>query len=266
MQRASSFGAALALGAILLATSPSRADERVPDERAAHLFDEADTAFRDGQYRRAATLFEEAYALAPHPATLINAAQARARAGDLAAAANHYAHVIAEAPSAADRDEANTALTALAPDLGRVVVSGDDAVVDRARVVIERPLWVMPGKHVVEGHVAGHAANATVEVERGRVVHVRLSAEPEATASRLPRYAAYGLGAATALAGGFALASGLEVLDQKRTFDRTFADADLDSGLAEQRRTNVLLGVTIGLAVLTGAATVWALTAGPSHR
>src|SRR5262249_49859911 len=56
----------------------------------------------------------------------------------------------------------------------------------------------------------------------------------------------------TAVAGAFLIGSGVDTLAQRSTFDANPTQANLDAGKSDQARTNVLVGVTLGLAVLTG--------------
>jgi hypothetical protein len=76
-------------------------------------------------------------------------------------------------------------------------------------------------------------------------------------------------GALTAISGGVLLWSGIDTLNAKSAFDRlpagTHTQGVIDDGRAKQDRTNVLVGVTAGLSVLTAAGAIWLLEWGP-HR
>src|SRR5258708_39824655 len=71
--------------------STASADDR---RQAAKDFADGDRAFKEGDYRGAAVAYERAYARVPHHSALWNAARAWQRAGELARAANHYAHYL----------------------------------------------------------------------------------------------------------------------------------------------------------------------------
>lgn len=258
--------------AITLLSRLAAADDA--HDRAARAFDEGERAFAAGAYSRAAALFEEAYAVAPHPSALINAAKARVRAGDKAKAANHFARVLATGSAAKDREEARTALDELQPALGRIAVRAEEPAVDGVSVERGAVLYVDPGEHTVTGHVRGQPAERAVRVARGQLVDVTLVSVPVPSRPELARGGAgdgglppvvtYVLAGATIVAAGGTTWSGIDVLSQKDRFDRTGADEDLDEGLSRQRRTNILLGVTVGLGVITGVAALFTHWRSPS--
>jgi hypothetical protein len=244
-------------------------------DRAARTFDEAERAFSAGAYARAGALFEEAYAIAPHPSALINAAKARVRASEPARAANLFARVLATRAAAKDREEARAALDELQPVLGRISVRADGPAVDGVSVERGAVYYVDPGEHEVTGRVRGELASRTVFVPRGQLVDVTLVAvavplrpdadrRPSHEGGGLPPVVTYVLGGATIVAAAITTWSGVEVLTQKDRFDRTGADEDLDEGFARQKRTNVLLGVTVGLGVITGVVALFTQWRAPS--
>ena len=64
-------------------------------------------------------------------------------------------------------------------------------------------------------------------------------------------------GGITAVTAGFLVWSGVDTLNQRSTFDAAPTQANLDTGKSDQLRTNVLLGVTLGLAVVTGVVAIF---------
>jgi hypothetical protein len=56
---------------------------------------------------------------------------------------------------------------------------------------------------------------------------------------------------------GLTIWSGTDTLSARDTFDAAMTEENLQSGRAKQTRTNVLLGVTLGVAALTGAAAIF---------
>ncbi|WP_437957515.1 hypothetical protein WME76_40380 [Sorangium sp. So ce119] len=63
--------------------------------------------------------------------------------------------------------------------------------------------------------------------------------------------------AVTALGAGLTVASGLDTIAARDAFDAAPTEENLAAGRGKQRRTNVLLGASIGLGALTGAAAIW---------
>jgi hypothetical protein len=73
----------------------------------------------------------------------------------------------------------------------------------------------------------------------------------------LPPAAVIGGGAATTLLLGFTIWSGVDTLNARDDFDALPTQTNLDIGRSKQTRTNVLLGFTLGVAAVTGAAAVF---------
>jgi hypothetical protein len=59
-------------------------------------------------------------------------------------------------------------------------------------------------------------------------------------------------GVLTAAAGGLTIVSGLDTKKKRDAFPDDRTQENLDQAFASQTRTNVLLGTTIGLGVITG--------------
>ncbi|WP_437634097.1 hypothetical protein [Sorangium sp. So ce854] len=270
--------------------APAEAPPRPEDARAAaRAFEEGERAFRAGDFACAAAAFEAAYRAAPHASPLWNAARSWHRAGEAVRAANLYARYLREAPpDAPDRDAAGAALGQLAPRLGRIDVyapGARDVRVDDVRVE-GASVYVNPGSHVVAGEIDAQALRRTEVVGAGEVRSVALVAAaprelPPAPAAPPPPPPAAGAPAArtspapsparrplppagvivgaavTAIGAGLTVASGLDTLAARDTFDAAPTEENLAVGLGKQRRTNVLLGATIGLGALTGAAAIW---------
>src|SRR5580658_7461743 len=123
---------ALALAGALLAMphGPARADDPSKSTQeefraaAKKEFSEGDAAYARGDFTGAAGHFEAAYRYAPHPAALLNAAQAWEGAKSYARAATLYAQYLREAPpDAAPRSTASQALKQLAPKIAELDVA-----------------------------------------------------------------------------------------------------------------------------------------------
>ncbi|MDC3955995.1 tetratricopeptide repeat protein [Polyangium jinanense] len=272
----------------------AQAEERAvtTEDRAAatRAFEEGERAYRAGDFSRAAERFEEAYQKAPHPAPLWNAARSWDKAGEVARAANAYARYLREAPERApDRDAAGKALAELATKLGRIEVFAPEAEEVR---VDDQPLegtsvYVHPGTHVIKGRVRGVSVQRTEALEAGGVRSVALVAEnigsapkespkepprpiakaprPPATITTAPREgkpwlvpALVASGAATLVSTGLMVWSGVDTLSARSDFDAAPSWDKLDEGRDKQFRTNVLIGVSLGLGAITGVlGSIW---------
>ncbi|HEY1956484.1 MAG TPA: hypothetical protein VGH28_12755 [Polyangiaceae bacterium] len=260
----------------------ARADTHESDEdrkAAAKLFGEGQRAYHAGDYRHAAESFEGAYARAPRLPPLWNAARAWQKGGELVRAANLYASYLRKAPpSAPDRNSATTALRDLSTRVAELEVhaaSMSDLKLDGTAIELDDQnpssvaIYVTPGEHVVEGTQNGKVVRQTTTAAIGTSVSVVLiapvetvSAPPSLVVQEKPSrgwspiVVAIG-GGVTAVAAGLLIASSVDTLSQRSTFDASPTQANLDTGLADQTRTNVLLGVTLGLAVLTGIVAIF---------
>jgi hypothetical protein len=73
-------------------------------------------------------------------------------------------------------------------------------------------------------------------------------------------------GAVTAAAGGFAIVSGLDTISKRQAFPDDRTQDRLDAAFASQTRTNVLIGTTIGLGVVTGVLALFFTDWGNGRR
>src|SRR4051812_44389729 len=122
------------------------------DKKAAKAFADGQAAFEAGDFRRAAGLFETAYAAKPHHSALWNAAKSWQRAGEDLTAVNLLERYLKEAPAdAVNRAEANQALAAIEKRVGRIqlqIVTVSNAALDGAPAK-EGLSYVAPGEHVL---------------------------------------------------------------------------------------------------------------------
>jgi hypothetical protein len=256
---------ALARGAAAAPTEAAR--------RAAREFVEGQKAFQSGDYVRAAESFEAAYRDKPHHSPLWNAARSWQRAGEDIRAANLYARYLREAPAdAPDRDQATVSLKELTAKVGRVEIHTAPGI-DKPRLDgkdADQPVvYVAPGEHVAEGMNGARPVRKVVRVSAGQTVSVTIAEEappppkvvivqapPPAEEPRgvrvLPPVVAIVGGALAVVGGGLTVASGLDTVSKKRAFLDDPTQPKLDDAFSSQTRTNVLLGTTIGVAVVSG--------------
>jgi hypothetical protein len=292
--------AALATGLVALVACPAEAQEPAegtPDvQAAARAFEQGQAAQLGEQYARAAELFELADRFAPSAAALRSAirnhlaAENHVRAASLALSAlDRYAS------DASTRQVADEALR-YAPRLTRlevhcaepcaITIDGGAAVTS---AVSSLEMFVEPGPHTVRAAWPG-AEPVTEEVrgDEGAVVRLDIERpmtepEPEPTvatpepapvepepavvtpvaepeASGLPTWVFFGAAGLTAAVAGVTVWSGLDTLSARDDYVADPTEAGYEDGISRQRRTNVLIGVSIGLAV--GTAVVGAFLTG----
>ncbi len=264
---------------IVLSSALVHADGESPDDLkvAAKLFAEGQKSYREGDYRHAAEAFESAYKRAPRLPPLYNAARAWQKGGEMVRAANLYAVYLRKAPpSAPDRNNATSALRDLEGRVAKLEVHASDLTdlkVDGAAFDVGDQsnasfvVYVTPGTHVIEGKHGDKTAEERPVATAGSSMSVVLvppkdAPPPVAVVVEKPRsgwspvVVAVG-GGLTAVAAGFLVWSAVDTLNQRSTFDASPTQANLDSGKSDQLRTNVLLGVTLGLAVLTGVVAIF---------
>ncbi len=277
------------LGAILLSlvvvAAPRLASAQPSDPAvAAERFTTGEEAFKAGDFLRAAEAFEAAYTADPQPAALWNAARSFDRAGEHARAATLYQLYVREAPSdAPDRDEATRALVELGRRLGKIEIvapSSPRLAVD-GRPVRGSTVFVNAGTHLVEAEFGAVRARREVSVEEGGTKTVlleepkaappptrpappiaRAAPEPERRSGVTPWLMAPFLGT-TVLAGALTVASGVDTLVARGQYldipedERT--QRQYDDGKLKQDRTNVMIGVTAGLALVTTSVALFAI-------
>lgn len=280
-----------------LADAPAKTVSDADRKAAELAFAEGQKAFQKGDFRHAAEVFEQAYKLAPHPSPLWNAARAWHRADESARAANLYAKYLEEAPTdARDRDGASRSLKELKAQLVRLEIHAPDFEEVRVdgQKIESAVLYVAPGAHLIEGHHESRAVKQTQTAAAGSVVSVVLTLPAEApvptaevvappqtasvtasaastavpapsvTASAPPEKraplppAAVIIGSAICVLGaGLTIGAGLDTLGQKDKFLSEPTQENLDVGRDKQLRTNVALGVTLGLSAVTVAMAVF---------
>ncbi len=249
--------------------APTKAEQAVAGKK----FKEGLRAFAKHDYANAAKLFEEAYAIAPHPDAMMNAADARERAGDLLLAARNCQRILADFPEDKAAEDARAKLGVLTPKLGRLDVQvkglATELTVDGTA---SKPgeVFVDPGDHVVEAKIWGELVSRRVNVVAGVRENVLLepapkqqpppTAPPTPAPEEKPLHPAVffvGLGL-TSTAGALMIWSGVDTNQARDEYDQSPTQAGLDDGRSKQLRTNVLIGVTAGLGVATAAIGIFA--------
>ena len=250
---------------------------------AGRKFKEGELYFTKHDYPRAAKLFEEAYAIAPHPDALLNAIDAREKAGDLLLAARLCERLRKDYPNdKSANEEVAERIARLTPKLGRlelvvhagvrdVKVDGEPVAAPPAAGSLPTVIWwVDPGDHAVVATTTKGPLQRSVNVVAGAKQNVVLQEQqqtrpepvkppPPAEEGKPLHPAAFfvGLGL-TAAAGGVLTWSGIDTLGAYDDYEAAPTQSGLDDGRDRQLRTNVLIGVTAGLGAATAALGIFA--------
>ena len=281
------------------ATAPTPAQVRV----AAEAFDLGRQSSKDGRYTEAAEQFERADSNAPSSTALELAIRARDKAGDLDRAGTLAAlalllypddeNIAKIAPDVVSRAGATTfELTVTCAEPCEIA---DGQQIVHGNAARQRTLFLAPGTHQLRaGFGAGKTESKSIDAVAGGSGTLDFSgpkaepetpevapppepkedqpppAEEEPKRSGLPPTVVWiGVGA-TAVSGGVAIWSGIDTVNNpgadKVKAECAKGDTNCElykQGRSKQTRTNVLIGVTGGLAVATGLIAALAVDWGP---
>ncbi|MBX7190819.1 MAG: PEGA domain-containing protein [Sandaracinaceae bacterium] len=212
-----------------------------PADDARGLFLRGQTAYSQGDYEDAASLWERAYALEARIGLQYNLSQAYERLGRLTDAANALeAYVNGTSTDDERLPDARARLAAIRERIGRTGVlldGGPEGAVllvdgeDRGRLPRRDPLMVSPGSHEIRVRAGGyHDFAASVAVPAGQTVNVGIEMLPVSSGPSLGPIL-------TMAGGGVVLITGLVLggvaLDQAgHAMSRTGSDADSARTLA----------------------------------
>jgi hypothetical protein len=269
--------------AVLLMSAWSFAQTSTP-VTAQQVFDRANKAYGQKDFRVAASGFEDAYRLAPNYKVLLAAGMAWHYANQPVRAANLLEKFLNDAPAGADnRKQAVNTLGELDATLGRIEVHGVDLAtvgVDDEPKLSLNVVRVTPGEHLVHGACGTRSVSRSVRVVAGASESVLfdcgtaptpsgtvprvLSAPADTTASDKtklsPVFFFAAAGGSLAL-GGLTVWSGVDTLALEDRFHQDRSNTALyDDGVSAQLRTNLLLGSAIvlaGVALYLGFRTDW---------
>jgi hypothetical protein len=259
--RAAGFFAPLVVA--LAISSVAEAAPTADSKRAAQSFAVGKSAFARGDYAGAAAAFEQAASYAPHPAALLNAAEAWELAGNHVHAAQVCDRVLAMPDLEPKyRQAATQQLTRLGPHVGTLEIKAPDGThlsVDGERATASgRVLRVAPGAHALSATFAdGDSRNENVTVAAGVTKEVDLTPAPAAApapstpkqpdkkvsgGSGPPAGVWIALGVA-AVSGGVATVYGLRTVDARDRFNASPTVQTRDDFNSSRLMTNVFIGV-----------------------
>jgi len=265
--------------AVFALSAPAEAAPTDAHARAAESFNQARDAFRRGEYAAAAAAFEQAAHFEPHPAPLLNAAEAWERAGELVRSLTDCDQVLAMTDLAAEhRVVAEQCRDRLDPKVSTIDVSGPPTFTMRldggnAQMLPAR-VRVLAGHHTV---TLQHVTTRTTRIENLDLAagehRAVVAEEPPPAPARPPSDTAparralpvtfWVASGGAVVAGAVAATFGVLTVQSKSAFEDSPSAHAADVFDRNKLTTNVALGVT---AVAVVAAVVLFLTAPEGSR
>ena len=251
------------------------AEPSVADRQAAgQAYDRATAAYLGRDYARAAPLFETAYRLAPAPAALVQAVRAYERAGNPLRAASLALLLQAQHPSdeAAQRQATTTLATASASYARINVTCSSTCTLELDGAIQGHPSFFIEAgtTHTLRATFETGNIEESVSGAAGSTTPVSLTAPPPSAETTLRHDddapvtaptsvdqgglspALFTVGLLLTIGSGAALAwSGVDTLDGVPAYRDNPTPEGLADGQSRELRTNVLIGVTAGLALTT---------------
>jgi hypothetical protein len=289
---------ALAVTVCLLFSVAAAAEEPNPagqsvsvDDRAeaAEAYDRGTTAYLSERYELAAHWFERAYRLVPTSTALVQAVRAHHMAGNSIRAANLALQLQDEYPGDARSEQVTAAVVgAVTPENVRVEAQCEKKCtleIDGA-LVQHSAFFVTPGvEHSLKAAFDNGETSAFVQGAAGTTRKVTLAAPAPPPPPPLPRWAFFSSLGATVALGAVTAWSGIDAnkgVDAYESAARAAsspginngssptpeeqAQALLEEGQQKERRTNILIGVTAGMAVTTAVLGVFTNWKGESRE
>lgn len=274
------------------AQEAAAAEPSVADRQAAgQAYDRATAAYLGRDYARAAPLFETAYRLAPAPAALVQAVRAHERAGNALRAASLALQLQANhASDEAAQRQATTTLATAGASYARIDVTCSSPCTLELDGALQghRSFFIEPGSaHTLRATFETGSVDQQVTGTAGQTQAVTLNAPPpvagaeqaaEESETAPPPVvdqggvtpALFAVGLVLTVASGAVLTwSGVDALDGVPAYRDNPTPEGLADGQYRELRTNVLIGVTAGLALTTAIlalVTDWDGTPSPSEE
>jgi hypothetical protein len=250
---------------------------------AAEAYDQGTSAYLSEQYELAAHWFERAYRVAPTSAALLQAVRAHAKAGNSIRAANLALELRAKYPNDARATKAASAVVArVAPQGVHVTATCEtECTLELDGALIRHPsFFVTPNvEHSLKAAYEHGETSTSVQGEAGSTKTVTLAAPAAPPPPPVPRWAFFSALGATVALGAVTAWSGVDANRGVSDYEAAARTANspginnggsptpaeqaqslLEEGQKKERRTNILIGVTAGMAVSTavlGVFTNW---------
>lgn len=256
---------------------------------AAEAYDRGTSAYLSGRYELAAHWFERAYRLVPTSTALRQAVRAHRKAGNSIRAANLALQLRDEYPSdARSKQSADTAVGAVQPTSVLVSTQCEKACtleLDGALVQHSRFFVTPDVEHSLKAAFDNGETSAFVQGAAGTTKTVMLASPVPPPPPPIPRWAFFSSLGATVALGAAAAWSGIDANRGVSAYESAVrsasspginsgdsptpqeqAQALLEEGHKKERRTNILIGVTAGMAAGTAVLGVFTNWKGESRE
>lgn len=269
-------------------SSPPRASVEDRAE-AAEAYDHATSAYLSGRYELAAHWFERAYRLVPTSAALLQAVRAHDKAGNSVRAANLALQLRDEYPSdERSKKAANAVIRAVRPL--NVLVEAEcakECTLDLDGALLQHSTFLATPdvEHSLHATFDDGETSTYVQGSAGEMKKVNLAAPAPPSPPPIPRWGFFSSLGATIALGAVTVWSGIDAnkgVDAYEAAARTanspginnggsptpaeLARSLLEDGRKQERRTNILIGVTAGMAATTAVLGVFTNWKGESRE
>ena len=251
--------------------------------KAAEAYDQGTSAYLTERYELAAHWFERAYRLVPTSTALLQAIRAHDKAGNSIRAANLALQLRDEYPNDERSREVAKSVIA-ATKLNSVLVESHcekECTLELDGALIQHPtFFVTPDvEHSLKAAFDNGETSTYVQGAAGDVKNVTIAAPAPPPPPPVPRWAFFSSLGATVALGAVTVWSGIDANNGVSAYESAARTANspgingsgsptpeqqaqslLDEGQQKERRTNILIGVTAGMAASTivlGVFTNW---------
>ena len=256
---------------------------------AAEAYDQGTSAYLSERYELAAHWFERAYRLVPTSTALLQAVRAHYKAGNSTRAAN-LALLLRDNYPSDERAKQATAAVVASVKAENVLVKAQcegECTIELDGALIQHPtFFVTPNvEHSLKAAYDNGETSTFVQGAAGETKKVMLIAPAPSPPPPVPRWAFFSSLGATVALGAVTVWSGIDANKGVTAYEsaaRTAnspginngasptpeeqAQALLEEGRAKERRTNILIGVTAGMAATTAVLGVFTNWKGESRE
>jgi tetratricopeptide (TPR) repeat protein len=251
--------------------------------KAAEAYDQGTSAYLTGRYELAAHWFERAYRLVPTSTALLQAVRAHYKAGNSIRAANLALQLRDEYPNDEPSREVAESIIASMKSTSVLVKSNCEkqCTLELDGALIQHPtFFVTPDvEHSLKAAFDNGETSTYVQGAAGDVKNVAIAPPAPPPPPPVPRWAFFSSLGATVALGAVTVWSGIDANNGVSAYESAARTANspgingggsptpeqqaqslLDEGQRKERRTNILIGVTAGMAATTavlGVFTNW---------